>query len=67
MSKKKRSKKNYKKKWKLLIFAGVSEVEVEATEIENLKAELSEMEDKFLRARAEIANMSNRNKTNENY
>lgn len=47
--------------------AGVSEVEVEATEIENLKAELSEMEDKFLRARAEIANMSNRNKTNENY
>lgn len=47
--------------------AGVSEAEVEATEIENLKAELSEMEDKFLRARAEIANMSNRNKTNENY
>ena len=45
--------------------AGVSEVEVEATEIENLKAELSEMEDKFLRARAEIANMSNRNKTND--
>lgn len=34
--------------------------ETELTEVEKLTAELSEMEDKFLRARAEIANMSNR-------
>lgn len=40
--------------------SGVSEVEAEMTELENAQAELSEMEDKFLRARAEIANMSNR-------
>ncbi|MBO0472463.1 nucleotide exchange factor GrpE [Enterococcus ureasiticus] len=40
--------------------SGVSEVEAEMTELDNAKAELSEMEDKFLRARAEIANMSNR-------
>lgn len=40
--------------------SGVSEVEAEAMELETVKAELSEMEDKFLRARAEIANMSNR-------
>ncbi|MGX7413324.1 nucleotide exchange factor GrpE [Enterococcus caccae] len=40
--------------------SGVSEVEAEMTELENTQAELSEMEDKFLRARAEIANMSNR-------
>lgn len=40
--------------------SGVSEVEAEMTELENANAELSEMEDKFLRARAEIANMSNR-------
>lgn len=33
------------------------------TEVEQLRAELSEMEDKFLRARAEIANMNNRNRT----
>lgn len=35
---------------------------VESSEIETLKAERDEYEDKFLRARAEIANMSNRNK-----
>lgn len=40
--------------------SGVSEVEAEMTELDSTKAELSEMEDKFLRARAEIANMSNR-------
>lgn len=40
--------------------SGVSEVEAEMTELETTQAELSEMEDKFLRARAEIANMSNR-------
>lgn len=40
--------------------SGVSEVEAEMSELDNTKAELSEMEDKFLRARAEIANMSNR-------
>lgn len=39
---------------------GVSEEETEMTELESANAELSEMEDKFLRARAEIANMSNR-------
>ncbi|MBP1044794.1 nucleotide exchange factor GrpE [Enterococcus sp. BWM-S5] len=33
---------------------------VEETEVDTLKNELNEMEDKFLRARAEIANMSNR-------
>ncbi|MFB8449195.1 nucleotide exchange factor GrpE [Enterococcus thailandicus] len=42
--------------------SGVSEVEVENVEIVNLKADLEEMEDKFLRARAEIANMANRGK-----
>ncbi|XUB57049.1 protein GrpE [Enterococcus sp. DIV0724b] len=40
--------------------SGVSETEAEMTELEKAQAELSEMEDKFLRARAEIANMSNR-------
>lgn len=40
--------------------SGVSEVKAEMTELDTTKAELSEMEDKFLRARAEIANMSNR-------
>lgn len=40
--------------------SGVSEVEAENSELDTTKAELSEMEDKFLRARAEIANMSNR-------
>ena len=40
--------------------SGVSEVEAENSELENTKAELNDMEDKFLRARAEIANMSNR-------
>ncbi|MEI5991990.1 nucleotide exchange factor GrpE [Enterococcus crotali] len=40
--------------------SGVSETEAEMTELENAKADFSEMEDKFLRARAEIANMSNR-------
>jgi molecular chaperone GrpE len=34
----------------------------EVSEVENLTNKFSEMEDKFLRARAEIANMSNRNK-----
>ena len=37
-------------------------LEAEEFEIENLKAELEEMEDKYLRARAEIANMANRGK-----
>ncbi|MDH6365791.1 molecular chaperone GrpE [Enterococcus sp. PF1-24] len=36
--------------------------EVILSEEDTLKAELSEMEDKFLRARAEIANMSSRNR-----
>lgn len=40
--------------------SGVSEVEVEMTELDTVKAELADTEDKFLRARAEIANMSNR-------
>lgn len=40
--------------------SGVSEVEAEMSELDSAQAELSEMEDKFLRARAEIANMSNR-------
>lgn len=40
--------------------SGVSEVEVEMTELDTVKAELVDTEDKFLRARAEIANMSNR-------
>lgn len=38
----------------------VENTETELTEAEKLTAELGEMEDKFLRARAEIANMSNR-------
>lgn len=38
------------------------EVEEEANELANLQAEFDEMEDKFLRARAEIANMANRGK-----
>lgn len=42
--------------------SGVSDVEAEEFELINLKAELEEMEDKFLRARAEIANMANRGK-----
>ncbi|MGX7350927.1 co-chaperone GrpE [Enterococcus canis] len=40
--------------------AGESEVEAEAFQIADLKAQVEETEDKFLRARAEIANMSNR-------
>lgn len=40
----------------------VSEVEEEANELANLQAEFDEMEDKFLRARAEIDNMANRGK-----
>ncbi|EOI01880.1 protein grpE [Enterococcus moraviensis ATCC BAA-383] len=40
--------------------SGGSETETEMTELEKAQADLSEMEDKFLRARAEIANMSNR-------
>ncbi len=36
--------------------------EKEVSEVDALKAELDEMEDKFLRARAEIANMTNRNR-----
>ena len=62
MSKKEEKQEELQEEMEAVDAAGVSEVEVEATEIENLKAELSEMEDKFLRARAEIANMSNRNK-----
>lgn len=42
--------------------SGVSEVEAEKTEIDELKAKLNETEDKFLRARAEIANITNRNR-----
>ncbi|MBL1230751.1 nucleotide exchange factor GrpE [Enterococcus sp. BWB1-3] len=38
----------------------VESTETELTETERLTAELSEMEDKFLRARAEIANMNSR-------
>lgn len=34
----------------------------EVSEVEELTSKFNEMEDKFLRARAEIANMSNRNK-----
>lgn len=34
----------------------------EVSEVEELTGKFNEMEDKFLRARAEIANMSNRNK-----
>ena len=62
MSKKEEKQEELQEEMEAVDAAGVSEVEVEATEIENLKAELSEMEAKFLRARAEIANMSNRNK-----
>lgn len=62
MSKKEEKQEELQEEMEAVDAAGVSEVEVEATEIENLKVELSEMEDKFLRARAEIANMSNRNK-----
>lgn len=40
--------------------SGVSETEVEMNEVDSIKAELSDTEDKFLRARAEIANMNNR-------
>ncbi len=42
--------------------SGISEVEAEEFESAKLKAELEEMEDKYLRARAEIANMANRGK-----
>ncbi|MBF8808172.1 MAG: nucleotide exchange factor GrpE [Enterococcus lacertideformus] len=42
--------------------SGVSDVEAETFELSNLKAELEEIEDKYLRARAEIANMANRGK-----
>ena len=56
MSKKEEKQEELQEEMEAVDAAGVSEVEVEATEIENLKAELSEMEDKFLRARA------NRNK-----
>ena len=38
------------------------ETSAEPTEVERLTNELSDMEDKFLRAQAEIANMRNRNK-----
>ena len=62
MSKKEEKQEELQEEMEAVDAAGVSEVEVEATEIENLKAELSEMEDKFVLARAEIANMSNRNK-----
>lgn len=36
--------------------------EIDIPEVEELTSKFNEMEDKFLRARAEIANMSNRNK-----
>lgn len=42
--------------------ATIEEVVEEVDELADLTAQLSEMEDKFLRARAEIANISNRNK-----
>lgn len=35
---------------------------IEASEVDTLKAQLDEMEDKFLRAQAEVANISRRNK-----
>ena len=50
MSKKEEKQEELQEEMEAVDAAGVSEVEVEATEIENLKAELSEMEDKFLRA-----------------
>ena len=53
MSKKEEKQEELQEEMEAVDAAGVSEVEVEATEIENLKAELSEMEDKFLRARNE--------------
>lgn len=40
----------------------MEEAVAEPTEVERLTSELSDMEDKFLRAQAEIANMRNRNK-----
>lgn len=39
------------------------EVPVEVSELEQLKVEREEFEDKFLRARAEIANITNRNRS----
>ncbi len=42
------------------VVSETTETEVEKSELETAQDELSEMEDKFLRARAEIANMSNR-------
>ena len=42
--------------------SGISEAEAEEFETAKLKAELEEMEDRYLRARAEIANMANRGK-----
>ncbi len=42
--------------------SGVSDVEAEEFERLNLKAEMEELEDKYLRARAEIANIANRSK-----
>lgn len=42
--------------------SGVSDVEAEEFERLNLKAEIEELEDKYLRARAEIANIANRSK-----
>lgn len=42
--------------------AGISEAEVEKTEIELLQKKNNELEDQFLRARAEIANITSRNR-----
>lgn len=46
--------------------SGVSDVEAEEFERLNLKAEMEELEDKYLRARAEIANIANRSKMSVN-
>ena len=42
--------------------AGLSEAEVEKSEIDSLKEKNNELEDQFLRARAEIANITARNR-----
>lgn len=42
--------------------AGISEAEVEKTEVELLQEKNNELEDQFLRARAEIANITSRNR-----
>ena len=61
MSKEKEANEEFQAQNEEMVETEVGSEEVsELTEAETLKAELDEMEDKFLRARAEIANMSNR-------